>query len=215
LVLALPLGLSPARGQVAPPGPPPKAVQPQASGLSVIVIRDQRREKWRRVAVLRETWFYCSPDNGDLYAVPAGYVTDFASIPAAAKLLFPPFGDWAEAAIVHDWIYDVGAVGGRERADQVFKTAMAEMGVGKVRKTLMYWAVRAGGSGAYKDAGRRIDAEWSSHFVDRFGKARPPPFAQPTDPIWKRKFDCKKLEDQEEIWALQNEHLEQFPKTEW
>lgn len=196
-------------------GPPLQKVQPQATGLDVVVIRDKRREGWRRVAVLRETWFYCSKVSHDLYAVPPGYVTDFASIPGFAKLLFPPFGSWAEGAVVHDWIYDVGPQGQKAEADRIFKEALTDMHVGNLRKTLMFWAVRVGGGGAYREAERRNPDDWKSHFVDRLGETRPPPFLQPVEAVWKRNFDCKKLENQEDIWALQNEYQEQFPLSQW
>jgi hypothetical protein len=84
-----------------------------------------------------------------------------------------------------------------------------------VRKTVMQWGWRVGGGGAYADAQRRKPEDWRTHFVDRFGGARPPPFDQPTDPVWKRQFDCAKLETQDDIWALQNEYQEQFPATQW
>ncbi|OYX72766.1 MAG: hypothetical protein B7Y81_05045 [Caulobacter sp. 32-67-35] len=196
-------------------GPPLAPTQPQASGLALVVIRDTRREEWRRVAVLREPWFYCSKVSRDLYAVPSGYVTDFASIPGFAKLLFPPFGTWAEAAVIHDWLYDVGAKGQKAQADRIFKEAMTDMKVGGLRKTVMHWAVSLGGGGAYRAAERRKPQDWAEHFVDRQGRARPAPFPQPVEAVWKRDFDCSRLEDQEEIWALQEDYLTQFPNAAW
>lgn len=81
--------------------------------------------------------------------VPAGYVTDFASVPRALWAVFPPHGPWAKAAIVHDYLYDY-AIGTRARADLIFLEAMQVLGVPRWRRYLMYWAVRAFGRGAYE-----------------------------------------------------------------
>lgn len=39
--------------------------------------------------------------------VPAGFVTDFASIPWGVRNLFPPNGPWARPAIIHDLLYRI------------------------------------------------------------------------------------------------------------
>lgn len=216
-VLGAPLGAGaqPASRPPEPVGPPMREVKPQASGLSIVVIRDKRRESWRRVAVLNEIWFYCSPRSRALYAVPPGYVTDFASIPGFAKLLFPPFGDWAEAAVIHDWLYDIGARDGKEEADRIFGEAMTEMGVRQPRRSIMLLAVKLGGGSAYRAAEQRIPQDWESHFVDRYGASTKPPFPQPSDAVWKRDFDCGKIETQEGVWALQEEYLREHPGADW
>jgi hypothetical protein len=187
--------------------------QPQRSGLSIVVVRSERRGGLR-VAVLQEPWFYCSPATGKLFAVPAGYETDFASIPPFAKLLFPQFGDWAEAAVIHDWLYDVAEPGKKAEADQTFDEAMKYGGTSAVRRLFMYWAVRLGGGGAYSRAQARNPDEWLSHFVDRTGKAlKAPPFSQPTTTAWKEKFDCRQLEDLTQIELLKGEFAAQYPPT--
>jgi hypothetical protein len=37
--------------------------------------------------------------------IPAGFVTDFASIPRFLWSIYPPTGRYQEAAVVHDWLY--------------------------------------------------------------------------------------------------------------
>lgn len=37
--------------------------------------------------------------------VPAGTVTDLASVPRLLWAVFPPHGRWAKAAIIHDYLY--------------------------------------------------------------------------------------------------------------
>lgn len=37
--------------------------------------------------------------------VPAGFITDFASIPFPVSLFLKPDGPWAKAGALHDWLY--------------------------------------------------------------------------------------------------------------
>ena len=89
---------------------------------------------------------YPSPN---VIAVPAGTVTDLASVPRPLWVIFPPHGKWAKAAIIHDYLYANG-IGTKEFADKVFLEAMEILGVPKTKRTLMYWAVRLFGRGSYQ-----------------------------------------------------------------
>jgi len=114
------------------------------------------------------------PDSPEVITVPAGFVTDFASIPWGLWNLFPPFGPWARPAIIHDFLYETRGEGWwqpeganrqkwitgpirtdfaapiylRYEADAIFLEAMTvvEPPVPKWRRTLMYQAVRMGGA---------------------------------------------------------------------
>lgn len=81
--------------------------------------------------------------------VPAGFRTDFASIP---RLLWPlighPAGRYAQAASLHDWLYRNHLVS-RAEADRIFREAMGTLGVPAWKRSLMWAAVRVGGHGAY------------------------------------------------------------------
>jgi hypothetical protein len=123
-------------------------------GLALSLDLSGRREG-RRIAVLIDDWLYCYPETGDVFLVPRGYETDFASIPPSSRWLIEPFGNHAEAAVVHDWLYAVGEEGKREEADKVFRYAMKEQGVNLVKRNTMFAAVRAGGGNAYGQ-----DKEW-------------------------------------------------------
>lgn len=80
--------------------------------------------------------------------VPAGTVTDLASVPRLLWFIFPPHGRYAKAAIVHDWLYANG-IGTKAEADLIFLEAMEVLGVPRTRRRLMYWAVHFFGRGAY------------------------------------------------------------------
>ena len=79
--------------------------------------------------------------------VPAGFVSDFASVPRIFWSWIPPHGRYLWASVVHDFLYHVGAPSGitRAEADHVFYQMMLHAGVSKWRARIMYGAVRVGG----------------------------------------------------------------------
>jgi hypothetical protein len=76
----------------------------------------------------------------DLIIVPAGFVTDLASIPRIFQSLIPKIGKHALPAIVHDYLCRLDGFD-RRLADRIFLEAMKERGVNRIRRRLMYWAV--------------------------------------------------------------------------
>lgn len=80
---------------------------------------------------------------------PAGFVTDFASIPRLFWTLLPPDGAYAFAAIIHDYLYWYQPVA-RDEADLVLKYAMEDFKIGPVTIQAIYAAVRAGGGSAWR-----------------------------------------------------------------
>lgn len=83
------------------------------------------------------------------FVVPAGFLTDFASVPRFFWRLFPPTGRYGKAAVLHDMLYRTGAVPRRE-ADAIFFDAMRSLGVFLPTRWLMWLAVRLFGWTAYK-----------------------------------------------------------------
>jgi hypothetical protein len=83
--------------------------------------------------------------------VPAGTVTDLASVPRLLWAIFPPHGKYAKAAIVHDYLY-ANAIGTKDEADRIFYEAMGVLGVPKWRKKIMFVAVSWFGRGSFKNA---------------------------------------------------------------
>lgn len=83
------------------------------------------------------------------FAVPAGFVTDFASIPRGLWSLFPPTGEYAAAAVAHDYLYQHG-IGLRLWADKLFLDRMEALGVKRWKRELMYRAVRLFGGVVWK-----------------------------------------------------------------
>lgn len=99
---------------------------------------------------------YCvgHADSDERITVPAGFETDFASVPWGLWNLFPPLGSYARPAIIHDALYQWGGqVPGRcytrKQADGVFLEAMQVVGVSAWRRGVMYRAVRLGGGSGW------------------------------------------------------------------
>ncbi|HII0646390.1 TPA: DUF1353 domain-containing protein [Salmonella enterica subsp. enterica serovar Yopougon] len=92
--------------------------------------------------------FYLSDDNSDVISVPAGFVTDLASVPRIFWTLLPPDGKYAKAAIIHDYLYD-NALRTKKEADRIFLDGMTILGVPEWKRIVMYLAVRIFGRGNY------------------------------------------------------------------
>lgn len=82
-------------------------------------------------------------DIGGLIEIPIGFVSDGASIPKFLHSVIgsPWGGRYPEAAVVHDFCY-FSKILTRQSADQVFLEAMKNLNVPKIRRTLMFLAVR-------------------------------------------------------------------------
>lgn len=92
-----------------------------------------------------------SKDSDDVIVVPQGTRTDFASVPRGLWNIFPPDGQYASAAVVHDYLYqehgDVPKGRGRSRkeCDDIFLEAMQVLGVPSWKRYTMWLAVRSFG----------------------------------------------------------------------
>lgn len=96
-----------------------------------------------------ETWELLTPllyrhEDGRLFIVPAGTVTDFASIPRGLWNIFPKSGKHNRAAVVHDYLCQTQILGHVE-THKLFRTALKACGVNKLNRNLMYAAVRCCG----------------------------------------------------------------------
>jgi hypothetical protein len=82
--------------------------------------------------------------------VPAGFETDFASVPQLFWNILPPCGSYGKAAVIHDAIYRTATLPiTRAEADAIFLEAMTFLGVGWFTRTIMYIGVRIFGASSY------------------------------------------------------------------
>lgn len=100
---------------------------------------------------------YCigGPDGYPVVDVPAGFITDFASVPRILWNILPPTGKYGKAAVVHDRLYQsphlelcVGYPSfkvDRYFADLVLLEGMEVLKVDWLTRWIIYLGVRIGG----------------------------------------------------------------------
>lgn len=88
--------------------------------------------------------------SGDTVHVPAGFVTDFASVPQFLWSILPYWGKYGKAAVVHDYLYSTHQKT-KQETDRVFLEAMLVEGTPKSKAEIMYWAVRLFGFWAWRN----------------------------------------------------------------
>lgn len=86
--------------------------------------------------------------------VPAGFVTDFASIPRVFFTALRPDGEYTYPAIVHDYLY-WAQTRPRDICDAIFKAGMEDFGISSVTIGPIYGAVRGAGELSWKNNARR------------------------------------------------------------
>jgi hypothetical protein len=94
---------------------------------------------YRLLAPLR----YYSAILGREIVVPDGFVTNFASVPAPARIFISGHGNDRWGATVHDYLYSIKH--DRKEADKVFLEALECKGVNVIKRRVMYRGVRTGG----------------------------------------------------------------------
>lgn len=127
--------------------------------LSQVAVRRVGPGRWQ----LTEDLCYRDDDGpvpGRVFTTPAGYTTDWATIPRIAAVLVPKLGPWDEPAVTHD----LGCDALRERwqqrraghleprevwldargVDQLWHRALRDVGVGPLMALLLWVAVRWG-----------------------------------------------------------------------
>ena len=103
---------------------------------------------------LEEPLVYSSDACG-LIVVPAGTVTDFASIPRLFWRILPPWDIHRRAAIVHDYLYTI-QTHPKATADKVFLEAMEAIGVPAWKREAMYIAVDFFGFSAWRKHSKEL-----------------------------------------------------------
>ena len=89
------------------------------------------------------------------FVIPAGYVTDFASVPTFLRWLVESYGPYTRAAIVHDWLITSEIPAKRVTSrdtDGIFRRVMREEGTPAAKRWLMWAAVRLGAAASPRRA---------------------------------------------------------------
>lgn len=124
---------------------------PFKSPLHVRVLAPSELLTKRQSYELTAPFTYTSAILGDL-TVPAGFHTDFASIPRIAwRYIDPEDPAILFASVIHDYLYSLKGVlptsqeYTRKQADEVLVEAMAACGARWDQRKIVYAAVRVGG----------------------------------------------------------------------
>lgn len=91
--------------------------------------------------------------SNETVTVPAGFVTDLASIPAPLRLFLNVNGKSRRASIAHDWLYSSNEWS-RADADEFLRIALITEGVSPAVARVYWLGVRAGGWRYYN---QRVD----------------------------------------------------------
>lgn len=84
------------------------------------------------------------PSN-DIIIVPEGFVTDLMTVPRLVLPFFNPMlPQYSKPSLLHDWLYDTksGPAFSRKKSDDIFLEAMEVLGVSRVKRVAIYFAVR-------------------------------------------------------------------------
>jgi len=102
--------------------------------------------------VLREEFSYDIGEKGsdNTIIVPRGFVTDFASIPRSFWTIYPKWGKYGNAAVVHDYLY-WKQIFSRKESDIIFLEGMKVLEVIERDRKIIYNVVRLFGGWAWKE----------------------------------------------------------------
>lgn len=89
--------------------------------------------------------------------IPAGFITDFASVPRALQNLYPCWGKYGPAAIVHDKLYFFQETT-KQYADSILEQAMFACGCDPITVRAIYEAVALAGQFAW-DGNAKLKAQ--------------------------------------------------------
>jgi hypothetical protein len=109
-------------------------------GIKLIQFYNPKRNKTQYCLIEDYSFWY----QGREYIVPAGYVTDFASVPTWLWSFFRPTGKHDAADLEHDYLYD-HQISTRKDVDRFFYQRMLECGLSEINARCRYYAVRMGG----------------------------------------------------------------------
>lgn len=110
--------------------------------------RPLRNRDGRQFYQVNEPLVYKSEIASTIIKVPAGFVTDLASIPRLPFVYLILNGLADEAGVVHDYLYSIGMFS-RALSDKVLYEACLVTGVATWKASAIYAGVRVGGASHY------------------------------------------------------------------
>lgn len=129
--------------------------------------------------------YYLSEDQPNVWGyVPAGFLSDGASVPRPFWWFIPPWGAYGQAAVLHDILCETKTMFkdnlpykiDRKQADYIFRDAMKATQVNVVLRTVMFWAVRLWGEYGW-GPNKRLTLQkrkLETEYMKEYGTYRPP-----------------------------------------
>ena len=142
---------------------------------------------------------FSAQKNGDTVAnirVPRGFVTDLASTPRRFWALYPPFGKYLSAAILHDYLYWT-QICDRNMADDIFYQTMKTSGVDQATQAIFLMVLKSQGELAWQEN----NAEKQKGLV----RVIPDKFLNPEDAFISRNTDWQVLREKLLLLKVQDE----------
>lgn len=95
--------------------------------------------------------YYLGDEYNSYVTVPRGYLTDGASVPRVFWNIIPPWGDYGQACVLHDYLCQYPYIYKgtekieltRHQVNKILLDSMKLLGVGVFKRNLMYYAVEA------------------------------------------------------------------------
>lgn len=103
-----------------------------------------------RAFILLEPMRYVVGNTSVAITVPAGFVTDYASVPEKLWSIYSPHDQYSRAAILHDYLYWTQKCK-RSQANRLFLIAMKESNVPEVTRQYIFAGVESGGEAPWEE----------------------------------------------------------------
>lgn len=130
-------------------------------------------DHWRVTEEFR--YFIGSKDSQQWVTVPAGYLTDGASVPRVFWSMLPPWGAYGQAAVVHDLICEYLSIVdngilkriNRKRCDDILDEAMGVLGVPSATRLMinegvaLYRRVSGASKPSTRPEKRLLETSWA------------------------------------------------------
>ena len=114
-----------------------------------LVITECKTVNGSKTFKLKESFRYIS--SYGVITVPRGFITDGASVPRIFWSIFSPYGDYFDAAIIHDYLYTKrNKVYSRKQSDLIFKEAMYNSGISWITREIIFRGVILFGGKSFK-----------------------------------------------------------------
>lgn len=101
--------------------------------------------------VAQDFSYYRTHDKNRIFTVPAGFQTNFASVPRILQLFFRKKDVYSAASVLHDYLYASKEVSKKE-ADEILEEGMIVAGSSKTTAKIFHLAVKFFGYSSWKNA---------------------------------------------------------------